>query len=83
VKRDEQTVAGGEPSLPAWRAFVVQFARMADGVPVFSGRVEHMSSGRRARFESPEELVETLRRLLDEVGGRRVDTPARCRTEPE
>jgi len=48
---------------------VVQFARMSDDVPAFSGRVEHMSSGRRARFESPEELVEALRRLLDEVGG--------------
>ena len=69
MTRNDETVAAEEPTLPAWKAFVVQFARMSDGVPVFSGRVEHMSSGRRARFESPAELVEALRRLLDEVGG--------------
>jgi hypothetical protein len=34
----------------------------------FSGRIEHLSSGRRARFGSPEELVATLSQLLEELG---------------
>ena len=68
MKRDESAVSPEEPALPAWRAFVVQFTRVSEGRPeTFSGRVEHMSSGRRARFESPAELVTTLRRLLDEL----------------
>ncbi len=58
-----------QPALPAWKAFVVQFSREAEGVTGrFSGRVEHLSSGRRAHFDSPEELVAVLRRLLDELG---------------
>jgi hypothetical protein len=61
--------ASEQPALPAWKAFVVQFSREAEGAGrTFSGRVEHLSSGRRARFNSPEELVATLRRLLDELG---------------
>lgn len=57
------------PPLPAWKAFVVQFAAHA-GMrgPRCAGRVEHLSSGRRLRFESKEELVEALGTLLDEVG---------------
>jgi hypothetical protein len=68
VKRNKSGVNPDEPAFPAWRAFVVQFTRASEGLPeTFSGRVEHLSSGRRARFESPEELVATLRRLLDEL----------------
>jgi len=57
------------PELPAWKAFVVQFTR--DTAPkrgTFAGRAEHLSSGRRARFKSPEELVAILGKLLDELG---------------
>lgn len=58
-----------QPSLPAWKAFVVQFSRETHGLTgTFSGRVEHLNSGRRARFESPDELVAILRQLLDELG---------------
>jgi hypothetical protein len=54
--------------LPAWKAFVVQFSRETGPCPgVFSGRVEHLSSGRRARFSSGEELLATLGKLLDEL----------------
>ena len=57
------------PSLPAWKAFVVQVAADARGRgPVCSGRIEHLSSGRRARFESREEMIAQLDRLLDELG---------------
>ena len=68
MKRDESGASPDEPALPAWRAFVVQFTRVSEGQPeTFSGRVEHMSSGRRVGFESPAELVATLSRLLDEL----------------
>ncbi|MBX3028312.1 hypothetical protein KF840_25760 [bacterium] len=58
-----------EPALPAWKAFVVQFSREADGTAQFCGRVEHLQSGRRARFTSAEELTAAIRRLLQEQGG--------------
>ena len=68
MKRDERCVGPEEPTLPAWKAFVVQFTRESKGLPTpFSGRIEHLSSGRRARFESPEKLVATLKLLLDEL----------------
>ena len=57
------------PALPAWKAFVVQFeADSGMRGPKCRGRVEHLSSGRRVRFESKEELAEALGRLLDELG---------------
>jgi hypothetical protein len=57
------------PTLPAWKAFVVQFTREAGTTPgTFAGRVEHLSSGRRARFGSPAELLTILEQLLDELG---------------
>ena len=57
------------PALPVWKAFVVQFSRetkLARGA--FSGRVEHISSGRRAQFASTAELIAVLGRLLGELG---------------
>jgi hypothetical protein len=56
------------PELPAWKAFVVQFSRET-GTPagIFAGRVEHLSSGRRARFHSQEELVAILEKLVGEL----------------
>ena len=48
---------------------MVQFATDA-GVrgPRCAGRVEHLSSGRRLHFESKEELLQALGKLLDEAG---------------
>ena len=58
------------PALPAWKAFVIQFSRDADSLSgTFSGRVEHLNSGRRAHFDSPEQLLAVLGKLLHEVGG--------------
>ena len=55
--------------LPVWKAFVVQFSRETNPrARKFSGRVEHMSSGRRARFTSAPELLAALRTLLVELG---------------
>jgi hypothetical protein len=57
------------PALPVWKAFVVQFSRETGAqTGTFAGRVEHMSSGRRSRFGSTKELVETLRKMLDQLG---------------
>jgi hypothetical protein len=56
------------PELPAWKAFVVQFSRDASSQGTFAGRIEHLSSGRRARFNSREELLAVLIRQLDELG---------------
>ena len=60
---------GPVPALPVWKAFVVQFSRdtRARRGP-FAGRVEHMSSGRRARFASADQLVAALRKLIGELG---------------
>ena len=48
---------------------MVQFSRETGAqTGTFSGRVEHMSSGRRARFGSTQELVAALRTMLDQLG---------------
>lgn len=57
------------PALPVWKAFVVQFSReTSSSTGAFSGRIEHLSSGRRARFASTKELLATLGKMLDELG---------------
>jgi len=56
------------PTLPAWKAFVVQFSLETARVRACAGRVEHLSSGRRARFSSAAELLAALDKLLAEVG---------------
>lgn len=54
-----------EPPLSPQRAFVVQFREGGDGeAACFSGRVEHMVSGRAARFHSPEELLTFFAQVL-------------------
>lgn len=56
------------PAFPAWKAFVVQFATDAHiRGPKCSGRVEHLNSGRRVRFDSREELIAALTQILDEL----------------
>jgi hypothetical protein len=51
--------------LPAWKAFVVQFSRESGAeADVFAGRVEHLSSGRRVRFVSRQELLTILEEEL-------------------
>jgi hypothetical protein len=58
-----------QPALPAWKAFVVQFSRETEDFSRgCAGRVEHLSSGRRAHFESPGELLAILERLIHEMG---------------
>ncbi len=57
------------PPLSPERAFVVQFRVGAGMDPErFTGRVEHMVSGGAAHFDSLEELVAFVTRVLAEVG---------------
>ena len=52
------------------RAFVVQFREETPGdAEHFTGRVEHITSGDAARFESAEELVTFFARVLGTVEG--------------
>ena len=56
------------PAFPAWKAFVVQFSReTGTETKIFAGRVEHLNSGQRFRFDSPAELLATLTKLLNEI----------------
>jgi hypothetical protein len=66
--RSVTPAAAPVPELPAWKAFVVQFSRDVGARPgIFAGRVEHLSSGRRARFNSKDELLILLEKLLAEI----------------
>ena len=75
-RRADATVADSDarepaPTLPAWKAFVVQFSDTAGRCSgVFAGRIEHLNTGRRVRFESRSALLTTLEHMLDEVEDR-------------
>ncbi|HVN87637.1 MAG TPA: hypothetical protein VMW17_22600 [Candidatus Binatia bacterium] len=52
--------------LPSEKAFVLQLTRDTDPTLVsFAGRIEHLSTGRRRRFQKPEEFLSALRALLE------------------
>ena len=53
----------GEPPLSPQRAFVVQFR---EGPAPWAGRVEHVTSGRVARFQSAEELWAFMTQVVGE-----------------
>src|SRR5215470_19643685 len=64
------------------RAFVVQFrAAPVGAAPAFDGRVEHITSGRAARFESPEELLAFLGKELRAVEAAHREEPPAGRSE--
>jgi len=70
MSRESEQGPSEPPTLPVWKAFVVQFDRMAGGTTGgFAGRVEHLSSGRRAHFASRDELVAALDTLLEQAAG--------------
>jgi hypothetical protein len=61
-------VAQSQPSLPTDRAFVVQFRAPITGAsPCYEGRVEHLASYQVARFQSLEELLAFMIRVLADV----------------
>jgi hypothetical protein len=60
-------VPESQASLPANRAFVVQFrAQHTGALPTYDGRVEHLVSGQVTRFHSLEELLAFMTRVLTE-----------------
>ena len=60
-------MAPSKPSLPSNQAFVVQFRSRPRGTPSWEGRVEHLVSYQVARFDSLDELLTFMRRVLTEV----------------
>jgi hypothetical protein len=69
------TVPQSEPSLPTNRVFVVQFRAQPTGASTsYDGRVEHLVSGRVARFHSLEELLGFMIHVLTDVE-ERADLP--------
>jgi len=56
------------PAFAPAQAFVVQFGRETDlDTGRMAGRVEHVVSGKAARFQSLDELVAFMREVLREV----------------
>ena len=65
-------------SLPPHNAFLVQLGEEVDAaLGHCAGRVEHLESGRRARFGSRDELFSVLARMLAQRD------PAGSKPEPE
>jgi len=60
-------VPQSQPSLPTNRAFLVQFRTQLTGASPYEGRVEHVVSGQVARFQSLEELLAFMIRVLADV----------------
>jgi hypothetical protein len=72
----EQDTAG-KPSLPVQWAFVVQFRVETDVErDRFAGRVEHVVSGQATRFQSLEELLAFVARVLTAVRAQSPTTPS-------
>ena len=56
------------PELPKGKAFVLQLSReTGSALSPFTGRVEHLATGRRLRFESLATFQAALIRLLTET----------------
>ena len=65
----EKILSTSQPTLPSNRAFVVQFRARPSASPSWAGRVEHLASHRVARFQSLDELLAFMIRVLTEVEG--------------
>lgn len=64
----EIAATGSESPLSPHYAFVVQFrTRTEEDQDLFTGRVEHVTSGQATRFSSLEELADFLGRTLTDV----------------
>ena len=64
IGRDAKAAPEG-PELPTDKAFVLQFTRDTQAsLDAFAGRLEHLASGRRVRFNTFEEFLAAVGRLL-------------------
>lgn len=69
------------PGLPYANAFVVQFTAETDPrLEHAEGRVEHLQSGRRARFTSPADLLACMGSLLTDESAKRAGPRAEGRS---
>lgn len=66
-RRSYHRTMNSRPTLPPNFAFVVQFTDGSLCEAMFSGRVEHVISGRSARFESEQQLLQFMHNVLDQV----------------
>ncbi|MBY0275142.1 hypothetical protein K2Z84_07370 [Candidatus Binatia bacterium] len=67
--RPSPASATAEPLFPPRQAFVVHFQADSDASDArCAGRVEHVLSGRGARFHNADDLLAAMRRLLSENG---------------
>ncbi len=68
-RRSPQQEAGEAAApLPVDKAFVLQLGReTGPALDPFAGRVEHLCTGRRARFETFDDFRAVLGRLLEEL----------------
>src|SRR5262245_9883789 len=65
--RDRSLPRPESPELPTDRAFVLQLRRQSGQTPdLFTGRVEHLASGRRLRFTGLVDFHTAVTRLLNE-----------------
>ena len=61
--------ADNKPTLPYAKAFVVQFTAETDArLEHVTGRLEHLQTGRRARFTSMEDLLAGFVKMLADAG---------------
>ena len=69
VPRDSTGGSSPEsPELPTGRVFVLHLSRYTGpALQPFTGRVEHLSTGRRVRFDSFEDFLAAVIRLLGEA----------------
>ncbi|HEY7202838.1 MAG TPA: hypothetical protein VIA61_00995 [Methylomirabilota bacterium] len=71
------------PRLPYARAFVVQFTADTDaGLEYAAGRIEHLETGRRERFESADDLLLWISALLPRDQHSRGPSPREDRASP-
>ena len=64
----DQTPPPEPPELPVGKAFVLQLSRdTGPALEPFRGRVEHLRTGRRVRFENFEDFQAAVIRMLSEA----------------
>ena len=63
----KRSMPPSKPTLPSNQAFVVQFRTRSHGAPSWGGRVEHLASYQVAQFDSLDELLTFMLRVLTEV----------------
>jgi hypothetical protein len=76
VPRGKTPASTATPELPLWGAFVVQLSTEADVTQgQWVGRVEHVRSGHATHFQSLDDLLTFITRVLADMRARAGDEP--------